>query len=54
MTDFVKDQVPAEKMIQTSDIAEMSRALLRLTPGCVVPEIIFDLPGSGVLGEIPV
>jgi len=53
MTDFVKDQVPAEKMIQTSDIAEMSRALLKLTPGCVVPEIIFDLPGSSVLGEVP-
>src|SRR3954453_10205942 len=53
MTDFVKGQVPAEKMIQTSDIAEMARSLLKLTPGCVIPEIIFDLPGSGLLGEPP-
>ena len=53
MTDFVKEQVPPEKMIQTSDIAEMARALLRLTPGCVIPDIVFDLPGSGVLGEAP-
>jgi NAD(P)-dependent dehydrogenase (short-subunit alcohol dehydrogenase family) len=53
MTDFVKDQVPPEKMIQTSDIAEMARALLKLTPGCVVPEIIYDLPGSPLLGGAP-
>jgi NAD(P)-dependent dehydrogenase (short-subunit alcohol dehydrogenase family) len=51
MTDFVKDQVPPEKMIQTSDIAEMARALLKLTAGCVVPEIVYDLPGSGLLGQ---
>ena len=54
MTDFVKEQVPPEKMIQTSDIAEMARALLKLTPGCVIPDIVFDLPGSGLLGESPV
>ena len=29
MTDFVKGQVAAEEMIQTTDIAEMVRALLR-------------------------
>src|SRR3954453_3981425 len=49
MTDFVKEQVPPEKMIQTTDIPEMARALLRLTPGCVVPDIVFDLPGSALL-----
>jgi len=48
MTDFVKGQVPPESMIQTTDIAEMVRGLLRLTPGCVVPEIIFDRPGGGL------
>jgi len=48
MTDFVKGQVPPEAMIQTTDIAEMVRALLRLTPGCVVPEIIFDRPGGNM------
>ena len=48
MTDFVKGQVPPESMITTEDIAEMARALLKLSPGCVVPEIIFDRPGGGL------
>jgi NAD(P)-dependent dehydrogenase (short-subunit alcohol dehydrogenase family) len=44
MTDFVKGQVPPEAMIQTSDIAAAVRMLLALSPGCVVPEIIFERP----------
>src|SRR4051795_13589842 len=46
MTDFVKGDVPAESMIQTTDIAEMVRAMLKLTPGAVVPELVFTLPGG--------
>jgi NAD(P)-dependent dehydrogenase (short-subunit alcohol dehydrogenase family) len=42
MTDFVKGHVPPEAMIQTSDIAAAVRMLLALTPGCVIPEIIFE------------
>jgi NAD(P)-dependent dehydrogenase (short-subunit alcohol dehydrogenase family) len=49
MTDFVKQHVPAESMISTQDIAEGARFLLRLSPGCVVPEILFEQPGSGPL-----
>jgi NAD(P)-dependent dehydrogenase (short-subunit alcohol dehydrogenase family) len=49
MTDFVKEQVPPEAMIQTSDIVAAVRMLLTLTPGCVVPEIVFQLPGGGQL-----
>ena len=49
MTDFVKGQVPPEAMIQTSDIVASVRMLLALTPGCVVPEIIFQRPGGGPL-----
>jgi len=48
MTDFVKGQVPPESMITTQDIAEMVRGLLKLSPGCVIPEIIFDRPGGGL------
>src|SRR3954452_9143937 len=48
MTDFVKGQVPAEEMIRTSDIAESVRFLLRLSRWCVVPEIVFQRPGSVV------
>ncbi len=52
MTDFVKEHVPAETMIQPQDIAEGVRFLLRATPGCVVPEIRFEQPG-GVPGGLP-
>jgi NAD(P)-dependent dehydrogenase (short-subunit alcohol dehydrogenase family) len=49
MTDFIKEQVPPEAMIQTSDIVASVRMLLALTPGCVVPEIVFQSPSRGAL-----
>jgi hypothetical protein len=48
MTEFIKDRLPADEMIQVSDIVEGVRFLLRLTPGCVVPEIVFTGPGGAV------
>jgi hypothetical protein len=48
MTEFVKGQVAAEDMIRPEDISEMVRSLLRLSPACVVPEIIFQRPGETV------
>jgi len=44
MTDFVKSQIPAEEMLRTSDIAEALRFLLRVSPACLVPEIVFQRP----------
>jgi len=44
MTDFVKGQVDGSEMIQTSDIAEAVGFLLRLSPNCLVPEIVFQRP----------
>jgi NAD(P)-dependent dehydrogenase (short-subunit alcohol dehydrogenase family) len=49
MTDFVKGQVAPEAMIQTADIVAAVRLLLYLSPGCVIPEIVFQLPGGGQL-----
>ena len=46
MTEFIRDQVPAEEMIRTSDIAEAVRFLLHVCPACVVPEIVFQRPGE--------
>jgi NAD(P)-dependent dehydrogenase (short-subunit alcohol dehydrogenase family) len=46
MTDFIKGQVKAQDMIQVSDIAETVRVLLKMSPGCVVPEIQFVRPGE--------
>jgi NAD(P)-dependent dehydrogenase (short-subunit alcohol dehydrogenase family) len=44
MTDYVKDQVPPEKMIQPEDVAEVVRCLLRLSPACVIPEVMMVRP----------
>jgi short-subunit dehydrogenase len=48
MTEFVKATVPAEEMIRPADIAEALRFLLRVSPACVVPEIVFQRPGETV------
>ena len=51
MTDFVKGMVPAEDMITTEDIAESVRFLLKMSPGCVIPEIVFQRPGGELLPQ---
>jgi NAD(P)-dependent dehydrogenase (short-subunit alcohol dehydrogenase family) len=48
MTEFVKESVPAEDMIRTADIAESVRFLLRTSPACVVPEIVFQRLGEAL------
>ena len=48
MSDFVKEHIPAEEMLRTSDIAEALRFLLRVSPACVVPEIVFGRPAEGL------
>ncbi|MBV9415296.1 MAG: SDR family oxidoreductase [Solirubrobacterales bacterium] len=44
MTDYVKTKVPAEQMLRPSDIAEGLRFVLRVSPMCLVPEIVFQRP----------
>jgi NAD(P)-dependent dehydrogenase (short-subunit alcohol dehydrogenase family) len=46
MTDWVEEQIPKEEMIQPEDIAEAVRFVLRTSPNCVVPEIMFIRPGE--------
>jgi NAD(P)-dependent dehydrogenase (short-subunit alcohol dehydrogenase family) len=46
MTEFVKKHVEAEKMIRPEDIAEAVRMLLRTSPNCLIPEIVFARPGD--------
>lgn len=48
MTDFVKGQVAAEEMIRPEDIAESVRFMLKVSPACVVPEIMFVRPGDAL------
>jgi NAD(P)-dependent dehydrogenase (short-subunit alcohol dehydrogenase family) len=50
MTEYVREQVAPEEMIRPADIAESVRFLLRTSPACLVPEIVFarpdELPGA--------
>jgi short-subunit dehydrogenase len=47
MTEFAREQVPAEKMMTTQDIAEAVTFLLRVSPNCAIPELVMARPGSG-------
>ncbi len=49
MTDFIKGQVDAEAMIRPSDISEAVRYLLKLSPMCLVPEMMFLIPGDSTM-----
>ena len=46
MSDFVKESIGAAEMIRPEDVAEAVRFVLRLSPACVVPEIVFQRPGE--------
>lgn len=48
MTDFIKGQVKPEEMIRSEDIAEAVRFMLRVSPACVVPEMMFVRPGDAL------
>jgi NAD(P)-dependent dehydrogenase (short-subunit alcohol dehydrogenase family) len=46
MTEFVKEQIPADEMIRPQDIAEGVRFVLRMSRGCTIPEIVFMRPSD--------
>jgi NAD(P)-dependent dehydrogenase (short-subunit alcohol dehydrogenase family) len=48
MTEFAKQHVPAEQMIRPQDIAEAVRFLLKVSPACIVPEMMFVRPGDAL------
>jgi NAD(P)-dependent dehydrogenase (short-subunit alcohol dehydrogenase family) len=48
MTDFVKGQVPADEMIRPEDVAEAVRYMLKVSPACVIPEMMFVRPGDAL------
>ena len=48
MSDFIKESVDASEMMRPEDIAEGVRFMLRLSPACIVPEIVFQRPGEGL------
>jgi NAD(P)-dependent dehydrogenase (short-subunit alcohol dehydrogenase family) len=46
MTDFIKDTVAPEEMIQASDLGETVRFLLRTSRYCLIPEVMYLRPGE--------
>jgi NAD(P)-dependent dehydrogenase (short-subunit alcohol dehydrogenase family) len=48
MAEFIKGSVDADAMLRPEDIAEAVRFMLRLSPACIVPEIVFQRPGEGL------
>jgi short-subunit dehydrogenase len=48
MSDFIKESVDASEMMRPEDIAEGVRFMLRLSPACIVPEVVFQRPGDGL------
>jgi NAD(P)-dependent dehydrogenase (short-subunit alcohol dehydrogenase family) len=50
MTEFVQGQVKPEEMIRPEDIAESVRFLLKTSPACLVPEIVFARPDEQLGG----
>ena len=48
MTDFIREQVPAEEMIRPSDVAEAVRFALHVSPACVIPEVVFQRPSESL------
>jgi short-subunit dehydrogenase len=46
MADYVKDRIPAEEMLRPGDLAEALRFVLRVSPQCLIGEIVFQRPGE--------
>jgi short-subunit dehydrogenase len=46
MADFIKETIPAEQMLKTSDITEALRFVLHVSPACLISEIVFQRPGE--------
>jgi NAD(P)-dependent dehydrogenase (short-subunit alcohol dehydrogenase family) len=46
MADYARERMPGERMIRPEDIGEAVRFLLRTSPNCHVPEIVFTAPGG--------
>jgi NAD(P)-dependent dehydrogenase (short-subunit alcohol dehydrogenase family) len=48
MTEFIREHVAREDMIRPEDVSEAVRFLLKTSPQCVVPEIVFQRPGEAL------
>jgi NAD(P)-dependent dehydrogenase (short-subunit alcohol dehydrogenase family) len=44
MTEWIRSEVPPSEMIRPEDVAEVVRCVLRLSPACIVPEVMMVRP----------
>jgi NAD(P)-dependent dehydrogenase (short-subunit alcohol dehydrogenase family) len=44
MTEWIRNEVPPSEMIRPEDVAEVVRCVLRLSPACIVPEVMMVRP----------
>jgi NAD(P)-dependent dehydrogenase (short-subunit alcohol dehydrogenase family) len=51
MAEFMKQAVPAEQMLKTSDVTEAVRFVLTVSPNCHVPEIVLGRPTPANMSE---
>ncbi len=52
MTEWIKDQVSAEEMITTDDVAEVVRCVMSLSRACIVPEVMMVRPQDMTEGAL--
>ncbi|MET4047096.1 MULTISPECIES: SDR family oxidoreductase [unclassified Rhodococcus (in: high G+C Gram-positive bacteria)] len=48
MSDWTKDKIPADTMIQVADIVELATSILNLSSRAVVPRIVVTRAGAGL------
>ncbi|MEU5841599.1 SDR family oxidoreductase [Rhodococcus sp. NPDC047139] len=48
MSDWIKDKIPAENMIEVNDVVEIVDALLKLSSRAVVPRLVLSRAGAGL------
>lgn len=48
MSDWIKDRIPAEDMLEINDIVELVDAILRLSARAVVPKVVVSRAGAGL------
>lgn len=48
MTEYIQDQIPADRMITTEDVASTVVWLTKLSPNCVIPEVVMKRPGESM------
>ncbi len=47
MTEWVQGEIEPEQMLRVEDISETVRLLLRTSPACLIPEVVFARRGDG-------